>query len=171
MACVIFAGDSAGIGQQTKLGSLVLEPMTKFKKAIECLTNHGKHVYHAEAVTRMEAFVQTAHDPDKSVDMLISSKRKEQVDENRRLLVPIIETVLLCGKNMLPLRGHRDDGPIDLDASGVAREGVFRALLPFRVHGGDAALKKLLTTSARNSTLISKTTQEELIAISGKAIV
>ena len=40
-----------------------------------CIRDSGKHVYHAEAVTRMEAFVQTAHDPDKSVDMLISSKR------------------------------------------------------------------------------------------------
>ncbi|XP_076058258.1 uncharacterized protein LOC143035279 [Oratosquilla oratoria] len=57
---------------------------------------------------------------------------------------------------MLPLR-HGDDGPLDLSASSVTGEGLFRALLRYRSNGGDAELAKLLTTSNKNSTVIKKT--------------
>lgn len=168
VACVLFAGDSAGTGGQTRLGALVLEPMCKYKKALDVLANHNKHSYHTAAMTRMETFLDTVGDPSKAIDAIISTKRQEKVERNRRLLVPVIESVLFCGRNMLPLRGHRDDGPLDLSVPSLTGEGVFRALLRYRVNGGDAELMKHLTISNKNSTLISKTIQDEIIEISGE---
>lgn len=69
---------------------------------------------------------------------------------------------------MLPLRGHRDDDPIDLDAVNVTGEGHFRARLRYRVQSGDTDLEMLLQESSRNCTMISKTTQNELIVIAGQ---
>lgn len=168
VACVLFAGETAGTGGQTKLGTFVLEPMVKFKKATELLCNHNKAAYHLTAMTRMEQFVYTANHPTKAIDLIINRKRKEQIENNRRLLVPIIETVLFCGRNMLPLRGHRDDGPLNLNVPSVTGEGVFRALLRYRTQGGDTDLRNLLTSSARNTTMISKTIQDDLINIAGE---
>lgn len=41
-----------------------------------------------------------------------TSHRRAQVMENRKRLIPIIECVLLCGREEIPLRGHCDSGNI-----------------------------------------------------------
>lgn len=41
--------------------------------------------------------------------------RVSQIKENRKRLIPIIECVILCGHEELPLRGHRDSGSIIVD--------------------------------------------------------
>jgi hypothetical protein len=38
-----------------------------------------------------------------------------QIKENRKRLIPIIECVILCGHEELPLRGYRDSGSIIVD--------------------------------------------------------
>ncbi|KAK8752487.1 hypothetical protein OTU49_005800, partial [Cherax quadricarinatus] len=169
IACVVFGGDTGRLGDQ-RLGILVLKPMCKYRKATEVLNNHNACGYHAAAMSKIEGFVDTVRNPTRAVDTMLHSKRKEQVETNRRLLVPVIETILFCGRNMLPLRGHRDDGPLDLSVLSKTGEGVFRALLRYRAQGGDSDLTHLLTSSVsrtRISTLISKTIQNELINITG----
>lgn len=41
--------------------------------------------------------------------------RMVQIEENRRRIRPIIECIILCGKEELALRGHRDFGDILVD--------------------------------------------------------
>jgi len=41
--------------------------------------------------------------------------RNKQVIENRKRLTCIIECIMLCGRQELPLRGHRDFGSISFD--------------------------------------------------------
>lgn len=41
--------------------------------------------------------------------------RMAQVEENRKRLRPIIECILLCGREELALRGHIDFGRISVD--------------------------------------------------------
>lgn len=43
--------------------------------------------------------------------------RLAQVQQNRKRLVPIIDCILLCGREEIPLRGHRDSGEIVVDGS------------------------------------------------------
>ncbi|KAJ4439280.1 hypothetical protein ANN_07400 [Periplaneta americana] len=47
----------------------------------------------------------------------------QTVRENRMKLVPIVKTIILCGRQNIPLRGHRDDGAIDLESENQ-NEGI-----------------------------------------------
>ena len=104
----------------------------------------------------------TRENPQQSIANLLDQQKKEKIEKNRRLLVPIVQTLVFCGKNVLPLRGHRDDGRID-EAEYVAGEGIFRSLLRFRRQAGDKNLEELLAKP--NAKLISQTTQNELLFI------
>ncbi|CAF3860067.1 unnamed protein product [Rotaria sp. Silwood1] len=87
---------------------------------------------------------------------MLADCQQEKI-ENRKRLVPIIKTIILCGQNNIPLRGHRDDGYI-------------RSLLRYRIDAGDSMLANHLSTASKTATYISKTTQNELIEIYGDLI-
>jgi hypothetical protein len=74
----------------------------------------------------------------------------------------------------LPLRGHRDDGALDsetkLSSCLAGHEGVFRALLAFRVDAGDRDLQEHLSSAPKNMMMISKTIQNEIITTIGDVI-
>ena len=60
------------------------------------------------------------------------STRPSKELDNRRRITPIIETIILCGRQGIPLRGHRDSGPLTLESEGDINDGNFRALLRYR---------------------------------------
>ncbi|CAF1414799.1 unnamed protein product [Didymodactylos carnosus] len=85
----------------------------------------------------------------------------------RRRLRPIVETVLLCGKQNIAMRGHRDGGALNMPIEeSVSRttEGNFRALLQYRISGGDSTLQKHLETASKNATSIRKTKKNIVIS-------
>lgn len=84
-----------------------------------------------------------------------NTARQQAVENNRKALKPIIETVLLCARQNIPLRGHRDSGRIIEEEQPDVNEGSFRALLRYRVHGGDKCLRKHLSEGAGNAQYIS----------------
>lgn len=47
----------------------------------------------------------------------IDNDRVIQIQENRKRLVPIIQCILLCGREDISLRGHRDHGQIDISGN------------------------------------------------------
>ncbi|XP_065662565.1 52 kDa repressor of the inhibitor of the protein kinase-like [Hydra vulgaris] len=65
------------------------------------------------------------------------------ISENRRLLLPIIETIILYGRLGLPLRGHRDNSKFHIgrSESPSPTAGNFIELLYFRVKAGDKILE------------------------------
>lgn len=67
------------------------------------------------------------------ISVQINKQRKEEAERNRKYLKPIIETILLCGRQGLSLRGHRDDGRIDPQIDPEQNDGNFRALLRFKI--------------------------------------
>ncbi|XP_011687075.1 PREDICTED: 52 kDa repressor of the inhibitor of the protein kinase-like [Wasmannia auropunctata] len=86
-----------------------------------------------------------------------------QVLEHRNRLRLIIETILFCGRQNIPLRGHRNDGKLTIREKPLINEGNFRALLTFRATAGNETLKKHLENTFSRATYISKTTQNEII--------
>lgn len=89
-----------------------------------------------------------------------------QIQENRKRLTPIINTIIFCGRYGIPLRGHRDYGPLNVQNSFVEvtpGEGKFRGLLKFRVNSGDDVLRNHLMTCPKNASYISPTIQNEVI--------
>ena len=127
-------------------------------------------------------FLETCRNEGKQIVNQLNASHMEQVKENRKRLIPIIESIMFLGRQNISLRGHRDDGPIefshDIDSDGVryhcktslTNEGNFRELLRFRVLAGDNDLAKQLESSSKNATYISKTTQNELIRTIGDNI-
>ena len=85
-------------------------------------------------LTQADAFLkcQVAKTQDDILKQL-DAKRKETVIENRKRLLPILKTVILCGWLGLSLRGHRDNGNLEPLKAVNGSEGNFRALLSFRV--------------------------------------
>ncbi|XP_028416928.1 uncharacterized protein LOC114541141 [Dendronephthya gigantea] len=43
------------------------------------------------------------------IDVMLDDMKRQQIEENRKLLRPIIGAIVLCGRQNIPLRGHRDD--------------------------------------------------------------
>lgn len=170
--CVLFAQEKAGHNKGVKLGKLVVCPLTKFKDLTGKdgdLQAHERSVYHRHCVEAAKEFLDTYKSPQKEVINQVSSQRLRQVTENRERLKPIINSIIFLGRQNIPLRGHRDDGPVNTETS-VTNQGNFKALLKFRVDSGDKILEDHLKNSSSRATYISKTTQNILIECCGDEI-
>ena len=69
------------------------------------------------------------------------------------------------GRQNIPLRGHRDDGPllVDDENSISNNEGNFRELLRYRIEAGDKILENHLKTTHSKATYISSNVQNQMI--------
>src|SRR5678815_3152644 len=97
-----------------------------------------------------------------SIEKQLDTQNKKNVKENREKLVPIIETIRLCGQHYLALRGSSDSGRIELSTP-AENDGNFRILLRFRANGGDQVLKNHLLLSSKNSMYTSPMIQNEIL--------
>ena len=170
--CALFITQSATDFVRSNPGRLVTKPLKAFNNLLGeggLLLQHQRNHYHKVAVESGKNFLACYYKPEIDIANQISTQRKAQVAENRDRLRPIIKTIILCGRQNIPLRGHRDDGQIlstNTDHSDVSSaEGNFRALLKFRIDAGDSVLKRHLSSTSSTATYISKTVQNELIDI------
>ena len=106
------------------------------------------------------------------IDLMINKNCKKEVEENRKRLAPIIDTVILLGRLGLAFRGQRDDSQFHLNLGEYSSGGVgnFVEVLNYRVRGRDLVLENHLRTSSKNASYISKTSQNELINCCGNYI-
>lgn len=91
-------------------------------------------------------------------------KKEQRIIQNRLALTSIIETVLFCGEEELPLRGDGDHGPHTLEKP-ILKDGNFRGLLRYRAAGGDVNLKNHIIDSPKNASYVSPDIQNEIISI------
>lgn len=165
--CLWFTNrNEGGFCKNVALKALVTEPVTNFKKltgADGYLEKHCNTQYHKDAVTAAKKFLRAYHYPNMEVRNLIYEKRLSQSEQNQEKLLPIVKTVIMLGRQNIPLRGHRDDGPIYLETAPTSNEGNFQAMLRFRVDAGDKILEKHLNTASSRSTYLSKTVQNDII--------
>lgn len=75
----------------------------------------------------------------------------------------MVETVVLCGRQGIALKGHADSGELKLEDP-TLNDGNFRALLRYRAKT-DAALKQHLERATKNATNVSPRIQNKLVAI------
>ncbi|XP_047138927.1 uncharacterized protein LOC124814881 [Hydra vulgaris] len=93
------------------------------------------------------------------------------ISKNRQFLQPFIETIILCGRLGLSLRGHRDDSKFHPEIGEFSNHtaGNFIELLHFRVQAqGDKVLEDYLKYHQQNASYISKTSQNQLIKCYGE---
>jgi len=101
------------------LQTLLKKPFKSFSKLTGKdgdLISHCNDKYHTFAVESGNNFLTAYHSPQKVIINQINTQRSIQVNEKRQRLVPIIETIILCGRKNLALRVHKDDGFLDDDA-------------------------------------------------------
>ena len=163
LPCVLFARST---NLRSDPGILVKNPLTKFQKALESLNKHAEKFYHKTAVVQMDAFLKVMTNQQPSIRGQLSEAASQLVASNRKKLHSIIETIVLCGRQNISLRGHRDSG-LDVEHRANASLGNFWALLQFRVAAGDVALAEHLGKARRNAMYTSPGIQNQLIDILG----
>ncbi|CAI6349271.1 unnamed protein product [Macrosiphum euphorbiae] len=119
--------------------------------------NHCKLEYHINATLDAEHFINVLEKKEKSII--------EQLDSDRKRLVPIIECILLCGRQELALRGHRGEKRnILIDENAIQNAGNFRAILQVRAKG-DIFLQNVLEGTDTNIKYLSPGIQNQLVNI------
>lgn len=95
--CAAFSVSGAGRGHQA-LGVLVKKPFNKWKNAVEQFTSHENTAYHKICVLKADEWLKISKGIQPSVEVQQNSALQNQIEENRKFVLPIIETVLLCGR-------------------------------------------------------------------------
>ena len=81
---------------------------------------------------------------------------------------PIVDAVILCGRQNLAFRGHRDDSK-HLETNDV-NPGNFLEILKCGARCANISFEDFLHSNPRNATYRSKTTQNQLIDICGELV-
>lgn len=160
--CVLFSVRGGGIGHQT-LGQLVKKPLTNWKKALESFSHHNSLEYHKTSLLKSNMRAEIDNQNILSVDLQISEQQLGFINESKTFLIPIIETLILCGRQGLALRGSNDSGRVTSEEP-ITNDGNFRALLRYRAKT-DEQLNNFLQNSAKNAMYISNRIQNEFIII------
>ena len=104
--CALFAPSGGGIGKQP-LGQLCRMKFNNWKDAIQRFNEHENCHYHRHSVAIAESLSNIAIGKQDRINVRLDLDAKHQILENRRNIAPMIETIVLCGRQGLPLRGHR----------------------------------------------------------------
>ena len=98
---------------------------------------------------------------------MISASNQSQCEIYIHILRSIVDTALLCGKQNISLRGHRDT--FSDDTLTVSNKGNFLAILQLMA-SNDSLLQTHLNSCLRNASYTSNTIQNEIIDIIGDQI-
>ena len=166
LPCVLFA--SAVKKGGLKLDRLLYNPICTWTSATRKFKEHEcNSEVHKASVVMAEEFKKSVENKSVPIHHMLDQAAARSIEENRAKVKSILKTVILCGKQNLPLRGHHDDSS-HLD--GDNNPGNFQKLLEFRVDAGDKILEDHLKNAAKNATYRSKTIQNEIISCCGEYI-
>ena len=82
------------------------ETENHFVKAIEHLRQHNGRAYHQQAVVELEEFMNVMTNKRPSIQQQLDQQLMKQILTNRIKIRSIVETIVLCGRQNIPLRGH-----------------------------------------------------------------
>ena len=146
------------------LGHLVTSAMINFTRAKVTLQEHSKQSSHKMASMDAVDFMSRMEKGNLSVCQLMQSDASALVQSNRQKIKSILKAIVFCGKQMIPLRGHREQ------AGTNTNPGNFKALIDFRVDAGDVVLADHFKTAPRNAQYSSPRIQNDLILCTGQWI-
>ena len=88
----------------------------------------------------------------------VTKKYKHEIEENRKVLTPIIDTIMTLGRLGLPFCGHRDDSKYHpkVGEYSTGWVGNFVEFLQFRVRVGDKVLEQHLKTAVGMQVIFQK---------------
>ena len=177
LSCVLF-GDNFP-KKASRIKKLFSEPFKNWKNATCVFRQHTgessatfRAGLHFDTFHMLTSILNQMSGKTQPIDMIVDEHTKKIVAENRKKLIPIVDTIKLCGRLCLPLRGHRDDSKYHPEVGSYSSGGVgnFVELLNFRARAGDKVLEDHLKNCGKNSSYISKNIQNDLIMYCGQVI-
>ena len=162
--CVMHSYPSDPRAQKRPLVTAPFQMLEKATGKDGVLERHQKMQCHQLALEAGIAIIRSVQKPKETLPYRISTQNQEMFEKNMNALRVIITTIIMCGKQNIPLRGHRDDS-----TSTASNKGNFHAILML-LGNSDKNLQEHLLTGRRNVTSTSKPVQKEVIRITGDYI-
>lgn len=156
LACILFPTQfKHGIAD-----NLISKPYDNWKDAAQELAAHSTVYYHLQSEAKLQAFIETYITKSQvRVDTLLDKEDKSLIKRNRQVLSSIVKGLIFCGRYGLSLRGHRDNNLKEH----LTDKGVFAGLLSLMIESGDSTLSEHFDSCAKNCTMTSSVTQNDLI--------
>ncbi|XP_057306732.1 uncharacterized protein LOC130644950 [Hydractinia symbiolongicarpus] len=152
--------------------NLISKGQNYWNDSVSVYKKHEKSALHKDTSSILTSLRTNQSGTTKKINELVSTMYSKKVEANRIFLAAIIDTVILCGRLCISLRGHRDNLKDFPEVGGYAPYSVgnFLDLLNYRVRGGDIALGNHLKACSKNATYLSPQTQNEIISCCGDYI-
>ena len=165
---MLFGGESSH--NASKLQYLYSLPLTYWKAALQKFSEHEqKSPIHLTATLKASNFLSYMRNNTRCISVQFDTKVMSQVTLNREKLKPIVDAIILCGKQNIAFRGHRDDAKY-CDEAGF-NPGNLQALLSYLATCRRIELSNdFFLNGPKRATYRSKTTQNELINICGDVV-
>lgn len=122
--CVLFLNDE----EKRSVGNFVNSPFTYYKNSKERLDRHEAKEFHKKSMERADCIIAQVANIEHRIDTQISKIATLTVKINRAVLPLIVDAVLLCAKQQITPRGHRDD-KLQFDELVNASEGNFITII------------------------------------------
>ena len=149
----------------TKLKGLCRTPFRMWCNGQRRFRDHAeKSPLHQTSSIMASHFRQHMEQKRMSINVQLDTITAQQVKRNREKLIPIVGTVILCGRQNIALRGHRDISQYYDIANN--NPGNFQEILKFlSCFGKNSVFEDHLQNAPKSATYRSKTIQNEIIAI------
>lgn len=172
LECVLFLADS----EKESLGAFVTKPFNNYKKSKELLDTQVKSLsspkesrlskesrgFHKRSCERAAAIRAQLANVATRIDAQLNQQSLANMDQNTTVLPFIVDAVVLCAKQQIALRSHRDD-KVNFSEPAVFNEGNFIAIIRVMADQ-NPVLKKYLVSGSKNGKHTSKTVQNEIIS-------
>ena len=150
--CVVYGKDGIERSQFA-----TQEGVTNWSNIGRLVQQHSKSSNHLDSLTKGASFLCVFSGSQRDIYSQLSSEVQDTVERNRKIIEAIIDTVILCGKQNIALRGHSE------------QSSNFLSLLKFRAKT-DAILASHLQNASSRAKYTSPRIQNEIIDICGNYI-
>jgi hypothetical protein len=128
--------------------------MIKYNDALHDFKIHMEREYHKTAIVRSLEFIKFFEGKQKTIEIQLDDQLNETVKQNTKKLIPIIKTIIFCGRHNISIRRHRDDVNLsNLISNDQAKNnfniGIFKELLMFRIDTGDVDVRNHLESTPK----------------------
>ena len=155
--CDIFGAPA--VKYSTKIKKLFTHHLRNWNGAAANLKNHEtpKNGFHKSTTVSYTVFANNYSGKTMPISLIMASSCKAKIIENKKRIVPIIDTIKRCGRLCIALRGHCDKSQYysNVGASSSGQLGNFIDLLNYRVRGGDTGLGNHLGNNEKHASYLS----------------
>ncbi|XP_060607872.1 52 kDa repressor of the inhibitor of the protein kinase-like [Ruditapes philippinarum] len=104
-----YAFPSNGKDETSKQKSLAAVPLVDPSNIGKTIQAHAVSKLHRESCEAAHNFISVITGDKKDIVCSLSSAHEQTVEKNRKILVAVVDTLILCGKQNIAIRGHQDD--------------------------------------------------------------